>query len=96
MAIHQHGARAVHGLYGKVLLVNLGEIHVLAVVGPVTRAFPQDTVQDNRRANLLVTRLAVLFAPEVLKFVADNHALRVIEREPRAFFLDAKQIQLFA
>ena len=39
--VDEHGARAVHRLDGEILIVDLGGVHVLFVVSPVSALFPK-------------------------------------------------------
>ena len=55
--VNEQAAGAVHGLDGVRRPVDLGEVHVLAVVVPVARALPELAAQDRRSAQLLVAGL---------------------------------------
>lgn len=63
--VHQHAARAVHGLNAVLFVVNDGGVHVVLVVVPVARGLPQLLVHDERRGDLHVAGLVVNLAPVV-------------------------------
>ena len=63
---------------------------------PVAGAQPESAVQDHRRLYLDIAALGVLFAPEGLKRVHDDHALRVEEGEAGAFWMEAEKVKLLA
>ena len=94
--VDEHAARAVHRLDGVIFTVDLREVHVLFVVIPVTGRLPELTVQDHRRLNLLVAVAAVYLAPVVDELIADDHAVRMEEREARAFLMQAEEVELLA
>ena len=94
--VDEHAARAVHRLDGVVFTVDLREIHVLFVVIPVAGRLPELAVQDDRRLDLLVAITAMDIAPVVNELVADNHAVRMEEREARAFLVQAEEVELLA
>ena len=94
--VHQHTARAVHGLYSIIFIVNLREVHVFFVVIPMAGRFPELAVHNHRRLDFLIAIAAMNFTPVVNQFVADNHAVRMEEREPRAFFMQAEQVKFLA
>ena len=48
----EHVARTVHGLHAHLLPLGLDEEHVLAIVLPVPRRFPQRLVEDERCLHL--------------------------------------------
>jgi len=87
---------AVHGLDNIVSLIYLREVHVLAVVIPVTGAAPQLTMQHDGCLNLVVAPPTVFFTPELYQLVPDNHALWVHEGEARALGMQAEEIQLLS
>ena len=94
--VNEHAARAVHRLDGVVFAINLREVHVVLVVCPVAGRLPELTVQNHRRLDLLVAVAAMDFAPVIDELIADNHAVRMEEREARAFFVKAEEVKLLA
>ena len=94
--VDEHAARAVHRLDGVVFTVDLREVHVLFVVIPVAGRLPKLAVQDDRRLDLLVAIAAMDIAPVVDELVADDHAVRMEEREARAFLVQAEEVELLA
>ena len=89
-------ARAVHRFDGVRFVIDGGEIHVFTVMIPVTGLFPEMTAQDGRRADFIVFGFIVKFIPEFEQCLAKDHAFGVEEREARAFFVEAEQVELFA
>ena len=47
--IGHHGARAVHRLYTVRLVIDLGRIHIVLIVIPVTAGLPEAAVHYQRR-----------------------------------------------
>ena len=94
--VYQHAARAVHGLNGKVLAVDERGVHIILVMVPVAAALPQRPAEDDGRADLLIARALMDFAPVVDEGVFQQHALGQEEREARAFLQQCKQPQLLA
>ena len=92
--VNQNTAGAVHRFNGKILFINLGEVHIFFVVVPMAAALPQRTVQHNRGADLLIVGSGVDLTPVSLQLVTQNAALGQIEREAGAFIHKCKQAQL--
>ena len=88
--VNEHAPRTIHWLYRIVLAVNLREVHVLFVVRPVPRLFPNPSIQYDRRANLLIAVAAMYLTPVIDELVANDHAVRMKERESRAFLVQAE------
>jgi len=65
ISVNQHTARAVHGFYGIVHLINLGEVHVFFVMIPVTAGLPQLTVQNHRSHDFRVAITFMNFTPVI-------------------------------
>ena len=82
--VDQHAAGAVHGLYGEILFVDDGGVHVLLVVLPMAAALPQGPPQDDGRGDLHVPVALVDLPPVVDEGVAEHHALGQEEGEPGA------------
>ena len=57
---------------------------------------PKLAVHDHRRLDFLIVVTAMNFAPVIDELIADDHAVRMEERESRAFFMQAENIQLLA
>ena len=91
--VEQNAARAVHWLDGVWRFVDLREVHVFLVMIPVARAFPQRAVHDQRRADLTVASLIVLFAPEFFQLFAQDHTFWMEDREAWRFFHEGEEIQ---
>ena len=94
--VDEHAARAVHRLDRIVFTVDLREVHVLFVMIPVAGRLPELTVQDDRRLDLLVAVAAMDIAPVIDELIADDHAVRMEEREARAFLMQAEEVELLA
>lgn len=95
--IDQDATRAVHRFDGVRLFIDSREIHVVAVgVIPVAGLFPEMTVEDHRGHDFVVIGFVMEFMPEFEQVVAQDHSLGMEEREARAFFVEAEQIELFA
>ena len=94
--IDQDAAGAVHRFDGIGLFIDGGEIHVIAVVIPVAGLFPEVTVEDQRCHDFIVIGFVMEFMPELEQVVAQDHSLGMEEREARAFFVEAEQVELFA
>ena len=94
--VDEDAAGAVHRLNRVRFVVNRREIHVVAVMIPVTGLFPQVAAQDCRRADFVIFRFVMQFIPEFEQRLAENHAFCVEEREARAFFVEAEQVELLA
>ena len=94
--VHQHAARAVHRLDRVIRLIDLGEIHVFLVMVPMAGLMPQGFVKNDRRFDFFITELRMELPPEVFQLVANDHAFGVEKREPRAFLLNAEEIQFLA
>ena len=94
--IYEDTAGAVHRLNRVRFVVDSREVHIIAVMIPVTGLFPQVAAQDRRRADFVVFRFIVQFIPEFEQRLAENHAFCVEEREARAFFVEAEQVELLA
>ena len=94
--VHQHAARAVHGLNAVLFVVDDGGIHVVLVVVPVARGLPQLLVHDERRGDLHVTGLVVDLAPVVQQRVLKDHAVGQEEREAGGLVAHHKEVHLAA
>ena len=64
---------AVHRLQPHRALLDLREVHVVAVLLPVARLLPELDVVEDRRLHLAVAARAVLLAPELREPVPDHH-----------------------
>ena len=95
-SVHQHAARAVHGLNAVLLVVNDGRVHVVLVVVPVARGLPQLLVHDERRGDLHVAGLVVDLTPVVQQRVLKDHAVGQEEREARGLVAHHKEVHLAA
>ena len=94
--INQHAARAVHRLDRIIFIVNLREVHVLRIMSPMTGLFPKFAVHDHRGHDFLIAITTMHFTPVIDEFIADDHAIRMEERESRTFLMQAEKIELFA
>ena len=94
--VHQHAARAVHGLNAVLFVVDDGGVHVVLVVVPVARGLPQLLVHDERRGDLHVAGLVVDLAPVVQQRVLKDHAVRQEEREAGGLVAHHKEVHLAA
>ena len=81
--VDEAGTRAVHGLDGEVLVINLGRVHVLLVVVPVTRGLPKRAREDNGGLHLVIAVLRLHVVPVVHERIADDHAVGQPEWEAR-------------
>ena len=88
---------AVHRLDAVALLVDLGEVHVLAVVVVVPGAPPELLAQDPRPEDDLVAAREVLAPLELLDEVAQQRALGVPEHQAGADLVgEGEQVELLA
>ena len=94
--VHQHAARAVHGLNAVLFVVNNGGVHVVLVVVPVARGLPQLLVHDERSGDLHVAGLVVDLAPVVQQRVLKDHAVGKEEREAGGLVAHHKEVHLAA
>ena len=92
--VNKHAARAVHRLNGIIGAVDFCGVHVVFIMVPVPGTVPQLFTENHRGADFLITVLCMFLAPELLQLVAQNHALRQKEREPRAFLVNVKQVEV--
>jgi len=67
--------RAVHGLQGPLILLNLEGEHIVLVMLPVTRLLPESGVVHVGRHDFLVTAGPVLVTEEALEGVVDDHTV---------------------
>ena len=95
-AVDQAGARAVHRLDREALLVDLREVHVLAVVVPVAAGLPELGLEDRRRLDLGVVHVRELLAHGLLDAVDDDHAPGQEEREARAEVVEVEELEVAA
>ena len=86
--------RAVHGLQAHGPLLDLREVHVVAVLLPVARLLPQLDVVEDRRLDLAVAAREVLRAPQLREAVPDDHPVRLPERHARRQLGEHEQVQL--
>ena len=93
-AVDEHTAGAVHRLDRIVFLVDLGGIHILTVVEPMSRGLPQLAAEDHGCADLLIAVAAMHLAPVFQQLIAQDHAVRVEEREARPLLMDAEEVKL--
>ncbi len=82
VTIDQGRLGAVHRLEAEDLLLGLHQEHVLAVVIPVTRFFPELLVDEDRRRDLLIAARVEDLADEALQLAHERPAVR--EPEGRA------------
>lgn len=95
-AVDHHAAGAVHGLDAVVLVVNLGGVHVVLVVIPVTGRLPQVTAHNHGRGHFHIIRRVVNIAPVVNQRVLQLHSLGQEERETGAFVAEHEQTHFLA
>jgi hypothetical protein len=88
--------RAVHGLEAHRPLLDLREVHVVAVHVPVAGLLPQVDVVEDRRLDLVVAAGGVLLAPHALDLVPDGHAGRLPERAPGRDLVEQEEPELLA
>ena len=86
--------RAVHRLQAHRAVLDVGEVHVLAVGVPVARLLEQVDVEEDRRLDLAVAALAVLAAPQLGQRVPDRDAARLPERAARRELREEEQLEL--
>ena len=94
--VNKHTAGAVHGLDGKVGVVNNGGVHILFIVIPVTGTLPKGAVENHRSGNFNIAVSLVNFAPIFKQGVAKNHTFGKEEGEAGALVKKGKQPKLFA
>ena len=94
--VHEHAARAVHGLNAVLLVIDDGGVHVVLVVVPVARGLPQMLAHNLRRGNFNVAGLAVDLAPVVQELVLEDHAVGQEERETGGLIAHHEEVHLAA
>ena len=94
--VHEHAARAVHGLHAVLFFIDDGGVHVVFVVVPMARGLPQLLVHDERRGNLDVAGLAMDLAPVVDERVFQNHAVGKEEREAGSLVAHHEEVHFAA
>ncbi len=94
--VHEQPARAVHGLDGAVLAVDLGGVHIFPVVVPVPRRLPERTIQDDGCLHLDIPLTAVDLPPVVDEGILQDHAVGQEERKALALRQERKQLHLLA
>src|SRR5215211_4567476 len=85
--------RTVHRLDRVVAVLALGREHVVLVILPVPRFFPQRPVEDLRTLDFLVAVLAVDMAHVLLDLLPDRPTLGMPEHEPRRLLLHVKEVE---
>ena len=95
--INLHVARAVHRLAAEHALIRQrGRKHVLAVVLPVAREFPEMLFHHVGRVDFLIAGLLLLAAHVRNQRLKQRPTLGVPEHRARRFFLEMEQIHLAA
>src|SRR3989338_756870 len=91
--IDKKASMAVHWLYGKILIIDLCCVHILAVILPMPRGDPEVLGEHDWRLDLDVSSLRVLFSPEIQEDVFQDHAFWQEERKSWAFIMDGKKLE---
>ena len=91
-----HVRRAVHGLEAHGPVLDVREVHVVAVLVPVPALLEEVDVVEDRRLDLAVAAAAVLLAPELGQGVPDDHPRRLPERRPGRDLAEHEQPELAA
>ena len=93
-----HMAGAVHRLdrERQVLVLDLGDEHVLAVVLPMARHLPELAVDQERRLDLLIAGASDPAADIVFQRAIERIALRVPEHLADGLFLHVEEVHLAA
>ena len=94
--IHQHAAGTVHGFDGIVLLVDDCGVHIVFIVIPVARGFPETPVQNDGRGDLLIAVSLMELVPVIQQSVFKDHSLGQKEGKSRSRLVHHEQSQLFA
>ena len=94
--VYKNTARTVHGLDGKVFLVDHRCIHIFFIMIPVSRRLPEMTAQHNGRGDFHIACLIMDFSPVVKKSVLKNHSVWQEEGEPGALLTHHEQSQFFS
>ena len=96
-AVHQHVPHAVHGLDAMHVSLDLGEVHVLAVMVVVPGTLPELTAQDLRSPNQLIAALKMFPHQEILEDRTQHHAFGQPERHARGdIFVEGEQPEFLA
>ena len=85
---------AVHGLQAHLPLLDLSDVHVVAVGVPVPRLLPELDVVEDRGAHLPVAAARVLVAPERGELVPDRHARGPPEGRARGQLREHEEVEL--
>ena len=94
--IDKHCARAVHRLDGKFTIIDHRRIHIVLIVIPVAAGLPQLLAHHDRRLDELIAFLRMLFIPELLEHIAQDHAIRQKDRHAGRILAHHEQAQLTA
>jgi hypothetical protein len=73
--VNQDRAGAVHRLDGEILAIDLGGVHVLFVVIPVSGSLPELAGKDGRGLDFEITMLPVDLMPIIEQRVLEDHAI---------------------
>jgi hypothetical protein len=74
--VDENRARAVHRFDGEILAIDLGGVHVLFVVLPVSGSLPKLTGKDGRGLNFEIAMLPMDFMPIIEQRILEDHAIR--------------------
>ena len=92
--INKYATGAVHRLYGEILTVDNGCIHIILVVIPVTRSLPKRTLHYLRSGYLKITPPLVNLVPIINEGVAKNHTVGKEERHSGSLVAKCKKPKL--
>ena len=95
-AIHQNATRTVHGLNAELLLVDDRGVHVVLVMIPMARRFPQLLAHDKRCGDFHVSRLMMDFPPVIKQSILQDHAVRKEEGEAWSLFAHHEDVHFAA
>ena len=85
--------RAVHRLQRVVAVFRFRREHVFTILGPVTRAFPQGTIQKLRSLHFLIAVVLIDTAHILFDNLPNGPAFGVPENHPWSFVLEVEEIQ---
>ena len=94
--VHQHAARAVHGLHRIILVIDHRGVHIVSVMIPVSGGLPELPAQNDRRRNFLISLSVMQLSPVIDQDVFQHHSLGKEERESGALFHDRENAQFLS
>jgi hypothetical protein len=84
--------RAVHRFESPLALLDIKLEHIILVMSPVARGFPDANVKHIGSLDLLIATLAVLSTQETLDLIGDLHSIGEQERTTGGHFIEEEEL----